>query len=315
MSRNTIANLKRQRKRPAVFLREMLLQIGREEKTIFSLVEGYDAPYYSIRIHEKRPNKLKNYVIHFINCEGKANVIELVDLLSRNDQAKNAFYFSFVDSDFDSNSNISKKIYVTRGYSVENFYISDECFLKFLASDIFGGTHLYAENHAIYERCIESFLARKAEFAIQSRLFNAWYFIQKKKQNVSLNKVKKLPLSSVTFDNAVCSYSLSTLNGLIDEISCINEEDLAERLNYFCIQCPTLFGRGKQVAIFLRDYINSLILKANTGLQPFNRKFRIIYNFTNFLILNIFIFLCQIMRDLVPFCGLYRIQQIGRAHV
>ena len=87
-------------------------------------MEGYDAPYYSTRVEITDSQSRR---AEFINCGGKKGVVDTCGYIAGKPAYKKFVTLYFVDKDYDDNSALSDKIFVTDGYSVENYYASDRC--------------------------------------------------------------------------------------------------------------------------------------------------------------------------------------------
>lgn len=108
------------------------------EKVIYAFFEGEeDARFYRRFIEKKASNK---WEIEEINCESKHNVIENSKLLDFDRYDKNRICF-FIDKDlsFWINGNIDygSNVYITDGYSIENYLIDKNLFILLL-KDCFG---------------------------------------------------------------------------------------------------------------------------------------------------------------------------------
>ena len=92
-------------------------------ETLYCFVEGHDWPYYHIRI-----SAISGKSCEVIVSNGKKSVLAIYNLLNKIPEYNRYKKLFFVDRDYDDNSNIDKNVYVTPGYSVENFYGSIDCF-------------------------------------------------------------------------------------------------------------------------------------------------------------------------------------------
>ncbi|MDE6578409.1 MAG: DUF4435 domain-containing protein, partial [Muribaculaceae bacterium] len=137
-----------------------------KDKAVYCFVEGYDMPYYSPRIES-----LTDKDSEFIDCGGKKGVIGTHSFLSTKPAYKQYITLYFVDKDYDDNHRLSADIFITDGYSVENYYASDKAIKKALK----GICNVKAENEAGLDIIIEWYQDWKRSFVKATRLFCSWY--------------------------------------------------------------------------------------------------------------------------------------------
>lgn len=131
--------------------------------------EGQDAKYYGSRI------RMLANVTHFIEyrCGGKPAVNNIIQLFSESDQYPGVVALFFVDRDFDDNTKYSShtNVYLTEGYSIENYYVSKAVLTRVLSGE-FGLDPLAdeLEINTISERLESTF----SDFVDKSRDLNAW---------------------------------------------------------------------------------------------------------------------------------------------
>ena len=97
---------------------------------VYCFVEGYDMPYYraSIRnICRKEPVEIR--------CHGKASVIAANKYIEGREDCKMYTKRYFVDRDFDENKDLPESVFVTDGYAIENYYLSDKCVSNILETE------------------------------------------------------------------------------------------------------------------------------------------------------------------------------------
>lgn len=151
----------------AIFLKfvNSLSEYG--EDVIYCFVEGYDMPYYrSIvkNVCKKEPVEIK--------CNGKENVIAANEYIESMDRYKHYQKRYFVDHDFDANDNVPNTIFVTDGYSIENYYLSNECVSNILEIEFKISRLDHIDN---YKKCMGFFQSEHEKFLKGTLLLNAWY--------------------------------------------------------------------------------------------------------------------------------------------
>lgn len=125
-------------------------------------IEGNDEPYYSNIVR----SRLNTDDIVFIRCDGRDNVIDLLNILKdhTDDKYKNSLYFGFVDKDYhvDYINQHSDKLYITSSYSFENYYTSLASFKRILSA-IFH-TNPFGKFSEDYTNCVDGFLITRDKF-------------------------------------------------------------------------------------------------------------------------------------------------------
>ncbi|WIH98206.1 DUF4435 domain-containing protein [Empedobacter falsenii] len=115
-------------KDPISTFHKFVLSIGNNEDNCICFFEGRDSQYYYTRINHFK----KNY--NPIICGNKMNVIESNKKILRKYPDYNTLFF--IDSDFDEKVELPN-LYVTCGYSIENFYCSSEVISEILKNEFF----------------------------------------------------------------------------------------------------------------------------------------------------------------------------------
>lgn len=167
-----------------------IIQEKSKEKKCFCIYEWQDSDYYYPIIDTINNNKyeLVNYY-----WESKKSVISIYNLLKS--YKININKLLFIDKDFDDNSKINTKdIYITKWYSIENYYTSESTFKKICKNN------LYCDD----KKLITNFNKRKTEFHKLIEIFNKiwkfsnlhWLWIEMKSLkitdyiDISYNKIK-----------------------------------------------------------------------------------------------------------------------------
>ena len=177
----------------------------------YSFVEGYDAPYYITRVAIMDP---KSRQPEIINCGGKKGVIEIFEYLSGKPAYNKYITLYFVDKDYDNNSGLSDKIFITDGYSVENYYATDQC----IRNAIKGLANIPADRDEELDKVMEWYDKWKEDFVNATKHFCAWYANTKNHPDRKLNNdnyKKSMPAKYVSFSVKGIEhhpYTISELN-------------------------------------------------------------------------------------------------------
>ena len=134
---------------------------------VYCFVEGYDMPYYraSVRnICRKEPVEIR--------CHGKASVIAANKYIEGREDCKMYTKRYFVDRDFDENKDLPETVFVTDGYAIENYYLSDNCVSSILETEF---KISRAEHSANHTKCMDLFKQEHEKFFEGTLLLNAWY--------------------------------------------------------------------------------------------------------------------------------------------
>lgn len=234
------------------FMRKVSLY---NDHVIYCIVEGYDLPYYNVRIEAISGQKCE-----FIQANGKKNVIALYDIIKSRPEYSNLKQLYFIDRDYDLNENIPGDIYITSGYSVENFYVSKSSYAKILE----GVFHIDITNPKFY-KCGTLFDDRLKDFISAVRDFCAWYrFIRINGIRASIklgesfpSEYAKIELSGIHREN----YSLEDLNNAYPDIPDVTQEQLDQELTNINIMSI----RGKYVLQFIESIILFLVKDSKNG--------------------------------------------------
>lgn len=239
----------------------------------YVFIEGYDQDYYRSRVDFASRSAAPTV---YVKCGGKKNVIEMWRKLNGNHTYSTFRKLYFVDKDYDDNSGISSDIFVTCGYSVENYYCSESFIRKFLR-DV---CHLDETTEKVrYEGVMGDFKAWRTEFINSAKPFCAWYKAVKGK-NVRVenkNYEKSLPECYCTINSNSISVSAYDYNKLNADY-CISDPVTEEEYNaaYTSIICCNDI-RGKFVLQFIEAYIKHLEdtagKKSHLLKKRFNQKF------------------------------------------
>lgn len=252
-------------KSPKVAFHRFVLLHRKHQTDLFCFFEGSDSQYYFPRINNINENH------HPIICGNKKSLLDAYDFIkTKYPHFKTVF---FADSDFDENVPKSD-LYFTCGYSIENFYCTENVFNRILKNEFF-----LKVTDSEYITLMEMFHQRQKEFHQATALFNLWYFTAKKKakalgQSTNVNLDEKFPKEFITFsfDKITSNYTLEEIKQKFPGALEINEEDLVNNKAEFFSKEPILRFRGKYEIEFFIKYLNFVIADANVSKTILKKK-------------------------------------------
>ena len=202
----------------------------------FCFFEGEDGKYYNPRIKRYFGNRFFTYKVGNKNA-----VLQLREKIVNDALYDRLIKMFFVDKDFDlSVAGISKNLYETPCYSIENLYAQTDVFKDILKTE-FGINQL----HPDYIKCITDFEQRLTEFTEAMIEFNALALLRKRlKKNLNVDKVKTNHLFKVSI------YKIEKArqyNDAIDGLKVIIEDEEEKKQFQECINELKM---GKKELIF-----------------------------------------------------------------
>ncbi len=247
-------------------------------ESLFVFYEGQDDDYYYPRLQ-----RYAGRDIEAIKCNGKAKVIAVYKLLlSKSEYAKYHKGF-FVDKDFDLNTEtFFSDFFVTSGYSIENYYMSDQCMESLLRQKF--GFHSGDGNLATVMSNYRSVRQRYFEAIF---LFNVWYCAIKRKygrlEGITLSQ--DMPKGFVKIDfHAGDVQSQYTMTEIVSTFANaanypLTPTELAVAETYI-LSDMRMNLRGKYLLDFLNRYINYLmdVFRTNPAYSTHKRTINIQYN-------------------------------------
>lgn len=178
--------------------------------SFFAFYEGKDAPYY----YNKLLTVIPDLEISPIKCKGKSMVKKMYRFLNDKGELAGIKTGFFIDRDFDKNDEayVVTDFYVTNRYSIENYYVSEDCFMKIMRNEL-GIT----EENKDFEIILSRFRSFQQSYHQSTSLFNAWYYCIKNSDtpcNVSLEETLPHGYLEYDYDNWKVSmlYTLDQLN-------------------------------------------------------------------------------------------------------
>lgn len=250
---------------PKVAFHKFVLLHREHKSDLFCFFEGGDSQYYFPRINAVNE---KN---HPIVCGNKRSVLESYDFIKN--KYSNYKTIFFVDSDFDEITE-KKDLFTTCGYSVENYYCTENVLSRILKNEFF----LKVTDNE-YKSVMDIFKTRQKEFHKATSLFNLWYFSAKRKAT-EINSVVNASLSdrfvkefiSFSFDSITSNYTLEDIKNKFPNAIEISEEEIEKYKNDFYTKEPLLRFRGKYEFEFMLKYLNFIIEDANNTKKILNNK-------------------------------------------
>lgn len=238
---------------------------AKKETSVYGFVEGYDSPYYKPRIVSH--SLLETNII---NCGGKKNVVKMHHFLSTTSQYRGFIYLFFVDKDYDDNSLLSDEIYITEGYSVENYYLHTTTIQDFVKSFC----HIEGEDYRIViEPVLNDFSSWTSTFMIVAKPFCAWYKCVKNDGCSNAKEIgKSIPEKYIVIHkNGLTSHKceLSGLNNDYGTKPCVTEDSFNAKME--TIQSINDI-RGKFLMPMLDSFLRFMVDKFNNGKYPIKNK-------------------------------------------
>jgi len=243
---------KRRNEAAVIYSKFMLLTPQYGEDAIYCFVEGYDMPYYRAIVNNvcrKEPVAIK--------CNGKAAVIAANKFIEAKDDCMRYSKRFFVDRDYDDNDTLPDTIFVTDGYSIENYYLTEECVGRILETEFKMSKTEYKEK---YEKSINLFRQEHHKFFEGTLLFNSWYCCLYRNpawkcDEVSLDDKFPNDWMNLKIGNISFKYSLADIEEKyakapkLDEDSVLKIKDEMRSLGPFR-------SRGKYEMQFLFEYLS-----------------------------------------------------------
>ena len=226
----------------------------KKPKAFIAFLEGYDAPYYLPIIIT-----LTGLEAEQIICGNKRKVIAIHDSLKEKGVLKRTKTGFFIDRDFDDNSILKDRLdyFITKGYSVENYYCTKESFVRILNSHMH-----YNCAHKDYDAILENYVVLQRQFNDAILEFNSWYCcIKRNNIIVDWSLDEKMPKDYVKIDipnfKIDKNYSMATIHGDFPLKSQPTKEDINWWSGWIAADSVGRI-RGKYEFSFLIEYLRSL---------------------------------------------------------
>lgn len=247
-------------------------------EALFVFYEGQDNDYYYPRLL-----RYVNRSIEPIRCNGKEKVMAVYKMLVTKPEYDKYCKGFFVDKDFDLNEElVLENFYVTSGYSIENYYLTDSCMESFLKQML-----NFHTGDPMLASIMDDYRLMRQKYFNAILLFNTWYCAVKRKYgkvNKDICLDKKMPKGFVLFDydtkDVLQHYTMANIDEKYDTIKYpVTVEELSKAEEYLRIDLLKNH-RGKYGLSFMYEYIDNLLLqlKNTPSLTAYYRKITISYD-------------------------------------
>lgn len=222
------------------------------EDAVYCFVEGYDMPYYRSIVR----NVCRKEPVE-IECNGKASVIAANKFIEEKDDSKKYVKRYFVDRDFDSNDTLPNSIFVTDGYAIENYYLSERCVSCILETEFKMSKVEHQDNH---NKCMALFRQEHNKFFEGTLLLNAWYSSlyndpNWKRSEVSLDISFPNEWINLKIGEIAHSYTLEDIENKFNKAPKIEEGIIMKRRDALRALGPFM-SRGKFEIQFLFEFLS-----------------------------------------------------------
>ena len=246
---------------------------------LFVFYEGQDNDYYYPRLQQYAGRPIEP-----VKCNGKEKVISVYKILITKPEYDKYRKGFFVDKDFDLNTDpVISDFYVTSGYSIENFYMTDYCMEETL-KQMFN----FHTGDALLNSIVDNYRDMRQKYFDAILLFNTWYCAVKRKygsvkEDIHLDK--EMPKGFVKFDFSTKSvqqqYTMVEIGNMFASASQypVTPEEMRDAETY--IRTDMLKNlRGKYCLFFFERYIGYLIelFKTDSQYKSNKRNINIQYN-------------------------------------
>lgn len=245
--------LAQKRNEAAVIYSKFTLLIPRYgTDVVYCFVEGYDMPYYRAIVRnvcQKEPIEIK--------CDGKQSVIAANKFIESKEECHAYTKRYFVDRDFDSNDSLSDTIFVTDGYAIENYYLSDTCVGNILETEF---KISIVEHNEHYNKCMDLFHQEHNKFFEGTLLLNAWYSClyhnpNWNRRDVSLDNCFPKEWMNLKIGKITHNYSLHDIEAKFYKAPKMKEEEIVKSMNELKLMGPSR-SRGKYEIQFLFEFLS-----------------------------------------------------------
>lgn len=274
---NSVENLIEQSVSDCVAYTEFMLQYKKSEDILYCFFEGFeDRTFYSVRIDTLSNAKEYNDYI----CGGKEQVLAAHKLIKENPHYKEVRTGFFVDNDFD-NIPITKDVYVTPTYSIENLYCCQEAFEKILISEF-----KMKKDSKDFTFCVDNYLDLQDKFNAETLVFNSWLACQADYRSANNNTTRlkidkkvKMHFEKIVLPNlnSIRPFpeiqTKEQLQAIFSESPVVEDMHLDKKINEFKLLNQTDKFRGKFLIRFLESYLSRLQSIFGVLESPFENKY------------------------------------------
>lgn len=227
--------------------------------------EGYDAPYYLPIIEY-----LLGVEAEQIICGNKKNVIAVHDSIFEKKNIQKSKTGFFIDRDYDDNTTIQNRAdyFLTRGYSVENYYCTHNAFERILKSYMH-----YNSAHKDYDSIVSNYKNLQQEYNEACSDFNGWYCcIKRNKLKVDWSLDEKMPNGYIKLEldnfSIVKDYTIKKIHNDFNANPQPSKEEI-RRWSSWIMEDPVFNVRGKFEFAFLIAFLSSLSIIVNNPASAF----------------------------------------------
>lgn len=241
----------------------------------YCFVEGYDMPYYAPRV-----NTFSDTRGIFINCGGKKGVIAAYEFIAAKPAYSTYKTLYFVDKDYDDNSSLSERIFVTDGYSVENYYASDTA----IRTAFSGICSINKDREQELNAVMDLYQDWKAKFFDATHLFCGWYANTKNRPDRKIKKDKDRQVKNTKYKATfpqkyatISSKGITKLNYSLEDLNSdyeINSPVTSLELDSALSSITSIDDiRGKYVIQLVQEFIEAIRLAATAKKTPISKDF------------------------------------------
>lgn len=271
---NRVEQMQKQGLSYSVKFIEMTRIYSKDNSTLICIFEGKDEKYYSNRLNSFKGQGCWSG----INTGGRLPVLELTEKIDKHPVYSKISYAGFIDRDYEDwfiNPN-PNKIYVTPCYSIENLYVTENCFKQILSAE-FDITE-FNENKDDFIKCLDVFKDRLNEFIDGVESFNLWvkaHRIMKrddvKVRSLNLGNINTKDIVKTNINDSIVVYDPNNPLSIFKDLSDFNfsVDAIEEANNSFKNIDKSYFFRGKQQIDFMRE----LLLKLKSDRTSKNPQF------------------------------------------
>lgn len=245
---------------------------------LFVFYEGQDNDYFYPRLQQYTDRDVEP-----IKCNGKEKVIGVYKILVTKSEYDKYHKGFFVDKDFDQNTDpCLENFYVTSGYSIENYYLTDSC-LETCLKQMFN----FHTGDPLLTSIMDDYRIMRQKYLDAILLFNTWYCAIKRKYGNTVKDInldKKMPKGYIHIDYmAKDVQQLYTMAEIFSGFNAsqypVSSEEMSSAEAY--IKTDMLKNhRGKYGLSFMYEYLDNLLnqFKNTPGQISHYRKITISYD-------------------------------------
>lgn len=229
----------------------------------FAFFEGQDAAYYAMVI------RTFNIELEPIKCHNKDGVKKIYKKISKEPNFTKYKTGFFIDRDFDLNieEEDNDDIFITKGYSIENYYVSRKAFERILTYHIG-----LKRSDILFSQIVNDYIRSQESFSNAILEFNGWYCALRRKYgnsmgHLELDNNKKVCKELICYDmpnrRFYPIFNHSNYKKYFPDAKVVSNKEINEARKYIA-EDLVLRSRGKEELKFMIDYLNELCSKLKT---------------------------------------------------